>query len=448
MGVISSKRLVQEEIDALLAPAVDAGRVGLAVSGGIDSMAMLLCFWQWSKACGVGLRVFTVDHGLRAEATQEAQFVADKCAELGLQHQILRWQGQKPKANIQGEARAARYALLEVAARESGCAYLCLAHHRQDQAETFLSRLARGSGVEGLAAMRVVSRHGTGEVPLFRPFLHVARERLKATLQAYGWEFVQDPSNENRQYERVRLRQSLGDLAQLGLSEARLDKTARAIGRAADALAFYRQKAERELCQWHAAGFVQLDCAGLKELPKEIALRLLASLLRRVGGARYTPRLVQVERLLLALCDTRAFSGCALAGVELRPFTDQTESRVLLCREIGRCGINPLQLAEGESGVFDRRFRITARVPLRVDAFCLSDFSALGVPAPRELGLPWPKQAFNGAPLLVLADGSRYLPWYGAQGVVLHNGGRRDTSTWPADIRPVDVERDLRSSGD
>lgn len=193
-----------------LAPLVAPDRtIGLAVSGGPDSLALLLLA---AEARPLRVEAATVDHALRNGSRAEAEMVAQVCDRLGVPHYILTasW-NEKPQTAIQERARAMRYRLLGEWARERKISALLTAHHLDDQAETFLMRLARGAGVKGLAGMRRVSRAPAGAITIVRPLLGWRHSELEAVCSAAGLEPVEDPSNEDQQFERVRMRKVLGE---------------------------------------------------------------------------------------------------------------------------------------------------------------------------------------------------------------------------------------------
>lgn len=192
------------DIDALIPT---SARIGIAVSGGPDSLALLLL------AAGVrpsSIEAATVDHALRPESRNEAETVARICERIGVPHTILTadWP-ERPESAIQERARAMRYRLLGEWAREHGLDVLATAHHLDDQAETLLMRLARGAGVRGLAGMRPASRTPDNSVALVRPLLGWSHAELQAVCAAAGVEPLRDPSNEDARFERVRVRQML-----------------------------------------------------------------------------------------------------------------------------------------------------------------------------------------------------------------------------------------------
>ncbi len=218
------------EAAQLFAGFADAPALVLAVSGGPDSMALMWLAARWRKARGKGPRLVavTVDHGLRPEAAREARAVKHAARNLDLAHRTLRWRGDKPATGVPEAARAMRYRLLARAAKAAGASHILTAHTRDDQAETLLMRLLRGSGIAGLAAMAAVSeREG---LLLARPLLDVSKARLIATLKAAQLDFADDPTNRDPAFTRPRLRALMPALAAEGgdaRNLARLAGTAR-----------------------------------------------------------------------------------------------------------------------------------------------------------------------------------------------------------------------------
>ncbi|MBI5110357.1 MAG: tRNA lysidine(34) synthetase TilS [Rhodovulum sp.] len=274
--------------------------VVLAVSGGPDSTALLVLAARWRAALAAGPRLVaaTVDHGLRPGSGDEALAVGRLAGDLGIAHHILRWTGEKPAAGLQAAARAARYRLLAVAAREAGARHVLTGHTRDDQAETVLFRLARGSGLAGLAGMARVAPlplpAGDDREPallLVRPFLDVPKARLVATLAAAGIACADDPSNRDPRFTRSRLRALLPGLAAEGLTAPRLARLADRMRRADAALEAAVERLAADLAVADLAGFglaggdgvVRLDAAGWARAPAELRLRLLGRLIDRVG---------------------------------------------------------------------------------------------------------------------------------------------------------------------
>ena len=278
----------------------------LAVSGGPDSTALMLLAARWRKALKAKpkLIAITVDHGLRKEAKREAAAVGRLARKLGIAHRTLRWSGTKPKTGLQAAARAARYRLLAGAARKANAAHILTAHTRDDQAETVLIRMSRGSGVSGLAAMARISPlpgDGEGQIKLVRPLLDIPKARLIATLRAAKVPFADDPSNRDPRFTRARLRALMGELAAEGLDARRLSLLARRLKRADLAIEAAVDRAESELALHPSApGAIAFDAAGYARLPGEIALRLIGRALAK-SGDEGPVELAKLEALMAAL---------------------------------------------------------------------------------------------------------------------------------------------------
>lgn len=315
------------------------GPVGVAVSGGGDSVALLVLLAE----TGASLRAVTVDHGLRAESGAEAARVAALCAGLGVPHAVLRWQ-QRPTGNLQAAARAARYRLIGDWARDGGLSTVALGHTLDDQAETFLLRLARGSGVDGLAAMSVRSRRDG--LTYWRPLLAVGRQALRAELEARGIGWSEDPSNEDARFDRIRLRRLLPQLAAAGLTPERLAETARGMQRSRACLERETAALARNVAAPRASGAVRLHRAGLAAAPAELRLRLLSHVLRWISGAPYRPRLRSLERFSAAVLAGRA---ATLRGTLARPLGSQD---IEITREPSAMPLGPA------GGGYDGRWRV------------------------------------------------------------------------------------------
>lgn len=344
----------QEFASALerLGPFEGRPHLAVAVSGGADSLALALFAAPWARKRGGRVTALTVDHGLRPEATAEARRVGRWLRARGTEHRIIAWHGTKPEANIQAAARAARYALLSGWCARHGVLHLLLAHHADDQAETYLLRLARGSGVDGLSAMAPVLE--LPSVRVLRPLLDIPRARLEAALRQAGQEWVDDPTNRDRDHARVRMRQLLPSLSEEGLTGARLARTAGRLARARTTLEATVADMLAETVMLHPAGFCRLDRVKLVAAPPEIALRVLARVLRTVGGTAYPPRLENLERLFAELSRPGA-RGRTLAGCRLLPWRDS----LLVCREMhATAGKVPVA---GGRAVWDARFEIEMR---------------------------------------------------------------------------------------
>lgn len=311
---MSGDALLDRVIAALAPGRFD--RLGVAVSGGGDSLALLHLLAEWRAAGGPQLAAVTVDHGLRAEAAAEAEAVAQVCAGLGVPHHVLRWQGWDRRGNLQDAARRARQRLIADWAAGQGIGAVALGHTADDQAETVLLRLARGSGVDGLAGM-AAQRRAQGVLWL-RPLLDVRREALRDWLRARGIGWADDPSNDDPRFDRVKARRALAMLAPLGIDVQGLLDTAARMRMARDALAQAAQAAARSLAR--IDGGDVLLAPGFAALPEETRLRISAHALRWIGGGDYRPRLSAL-RAALQVGKPATLAGCLLlpeAGGGLR----------------------------------------------------------------------------------------------------------------------------------
>lgn len=346
------------DLAALFRPLEMSRGLVVAVSGGSDSTALLhlIARWRSNGHAGLPILVATVDHGLRSGAADEARAVADMAATLGLPHRTLIWQGDKPTSNLQGAARVARYRLLSRAARAFGADTIVTAHTEDDQAETFLLALQRGSGVYGLGGMRPMRR--MADLTVARPLLSVSRARLRAMLIVEGIRWFEDPSNDNARFARVRLRQNRAALDALGLSISGLAATATRMARAADALDGAVDALVARSSEVFLGGIIRVDPVALLDAPDEIRLRTFARLLTSLSGASYVPRFERLERLSEAI-ETRVRSGetlqRTLSGVTVR----LDRGGLLLFREAGREGFPAAVIHPGETIEWDSRIRVS-----------------------------------------------------------------------------------------
>jgi len=303
----------------------------IAVSGGPDSTALLVLAARWRAARkrGPALLAVTVDHGLRPESAREARAVKRLAGKLGVRHRTLRWTGSKPATALQEEARRVRYQLLAAAARGAGAPCVLTAHTLDDQAETVLLRMARGSGLSGLGAMArqtllpVTGLHTTGAshkkaaiyksaIFLVRPLLDLPKARLIATLAAMGISFVDDPTNRDPRFTRPRLRDLMPALAAEGLDARRLallarrlrraDATIEAAVEAATAVVTETCSNTRTDTSLAKRGPFSMDAEKLCGLPAEIALRVLGRAIAQAGDEG-PPQLGKLEALHAALHD-------------------------------------------------------------------------------------------------------------------------------------------------
>ena len=337
----------------LFAPVAGEPAIGLAVSGGADSLALMLLAQRWA-ASGPAPRllVYSVDHRLRPEAADEVAMVLDVAHRLGLDARVLAWTAPKPQSGLQEAARTARYRLISEAMKADGVTVLLTAHHRSDQAETVLMRLAHGSGVEGLKGMRALSQ--VEGLRVFRPLLDVDREALRGVVVEAGLTPVEDPSNSDSSYERVRWRQLMPQLAELGLDAdalvgfaERMADTDKVLTRLADA-------AFTELVQLDGFGAARIDGDRFNALGAAVGTRVLGRLLNIVGGRQKPRALGQVERLRAQIAEGSLPRSTTLCGCVVR----LKEGAVAVAREPGRSLPPDAVVAPGGELVWDERFRI------------------------------------------------------------------------------------------
>jgi len=319
----------------------------LAVSGGSDSMALAVLAQRWTRRRQGRCIALIVDHGLRTESAAEARLVGRRLRALGIAHRILRWTAPKPATGIQAAARSARYALLTGWCCRHGALQLLTAHQADDQAETVAMRLAHGSGEVGLAAMPLVAaRDG---VRLVRPLLALRRDALRALLSAHKVDWVDDPSNEDLRFERIRLRRTLAPSA-----------TRKLLARAA-AAGDFRQAQDDAVADLLASvralpeGWLTMPLATFAGAPLPVAHAALEQCLLAVSGAEHAPRGESLERLLTELRRPASFRGRTLGGCRILRW----RGSLAICRELA--AIAPSMPAANRLELWDGRFELRFR---------------------------------------------------------------------------------------
>jgi tRNA(Ile)-lysidine synthase len=384
--------------------------LALAVSGGPDSLALmhLAAGWRAESGSRPALSVLTVDHGLRAGSRDEALTVARMASALGLPYAILSWEGGGAQtASLQARARAARYDLMAAFCHAHDIPALVTAHTQDDQAETFLMRLKRGSGLDGLAS--IPEAGAWAGIAILRPLLDMPKARLVATLNERGIGFASDPSNADPRFERARMRASGEALVALGLTPEALALSAQRLRRAREALDHAAQSFLAASSETSEAGYAVIGREALASAPQEIALRALACLIARVGGGEEPVRLAKIEALVAALVDSPE-KPHTLGRCRIEPVS----GRLGIFREIRANGLPVARLEPGERMLWDNRFRIELgrdeREPVTVRG--LGDFgframrdrsdvaSSLPRLAVRTLPGCWRGEDFIGVPVL------------------------------------------------
>lgn len=297
--------------DATLRAALGAdlpARLGIAVSGGSDSLALLSLLREIPE---ISLSVATVDHGLRPEAATEASHVAALCAGWGLEHSTLEWRAWDGRGNLQDTARRARYALLADWARMLRLDAVALGHTRDDQAETVMMALARGAGVDGLSAM--AARHERHGMVFLRPCLDISRDSLRDHLRRRKLAWAEDPGNGDPAFERVRVRRALGTLAEAGIDPEKIADLAprmQATRAALDAALGVMLGEQIET----VAGAIRLPRAALQNLPEVLAHRFCRAAIRWVSGRERGIRHAPLSEFSAQACNggKMTLGGCVV----------------------------------------------------------------------------------------------------------------------------------------
>jgi len=288
------------------------GPVAVAVSGGGDSVALLHLLHRAALERGRRLFAVTVDHGLRPEAAAEAAGVARLCADLDIPHQSLRWDRGAISGNLMDQARQARRKLIADWAKAQGIGCIALGHTADDEAETVLMALARASGLDGLAGMRRVWQ--LDGLRWMRPLLGHDRAELRRYLRRHGIAWVDDPSNDNPQFTRVRARAALAALAPLGITAQAIATSANHLKLAQNALQdMLRRFVAREVVE--AGGALQIPQAAFQDLPQDLQRRLLNAAIDWLSAAAYPARGAKQRTLLAAVTAGKA---ATLAGCRFR----------------------------------------------------------------------------------------------------------------------------------
>lgn len=367
--------------------------VAVGVSGGADSLALVLLLRDWAAARGGSVLALTIDHRLRPESGAEAEQVAAWMAQRGVAHAVIPWIGEKPASGIQDGAREARRRLLAERCRDEGLLHLALAHHRDDQAETVLLRLARGSGPDGLAGMPAIRYEGA--VRVIRPLLALPHSRLVATCLAAGQPWLEDPSNLNPAFARGRLRGAASVLAGEGLTAERVVDTAARCASLRSHLDEGTALLLAEAVALRPEGWALVDEAILRAAPAELGRRALGRLLTTVGGGSRVPRSQAVDRLYGVLFDAeggwdgggRTLGGCVVL---------RRRGALVIAREPA-AAVDCPAVAPGREVLWDGRFTVS----LAADVPAGLSVARLGDEGWREIAAARPQTALSDLPVPV-----------------------------------------------
>ncbi|PCI87198.1 MAG: tRNA lysidine(34) synthetase TilS [Hyphomicrobiales bacterium] len=295
--------IADQKIHDSLAGFIHSGdeMIAIAVSGGGDSMALLLAMHHYIQKLSLSVKLvaLTVDHKLRADAAIEAEQVAQWCQNLGIEHHILAWQFEQiPSSGVQQKARDARYQLMGGFCTARCINKLFVGHNLEDNAETFLMRLKRGAGLRGLGSIaQAMQRDVNGYlIEIVRPFLSLKRADLRHYLEQYEQAWFDDVSNLNEKFERVQIRKFLTENGVLA-SES-VAQSASRLARADDALEFYLEEFWKAKVEFLPLGIAHVKVSDFAALPEELQLRLLARLIWTIGGQDNPPRWQKIEYLL------------------------------------------------------------------------------------------------------------------------------------------------------
>ncbi|MDM8335418.1 tRNA lysidine(34) synthetase TilS [Wolbachia pipientis] len=306
-----------------------SNKVAVAVSGGVDSITLLHLMTNWAKKRHLSFPItLTVNHGLRPESQGEAEFVVNYAKELGVKESfILNWEKQNVKGNVQSQARKARYKLLTEWCKDNDVEHLLIAHHKDDQAETFLLRLERGSGIDGLSSMDY--RSIFNGVYVFRPLLNLSRSEIEKYANFHQLKWIEDRSNQDLKYRRTLYRNLLKASDNQEILTERICLTALHMKRAAKALTHYTKLAFNDCVNVHDFGYIEIKLSEFYKLPEEIALRLLLYSIMVISSKHYKPRynsLIAIFNKILRKDDN---VHCTLSECEIRKYRES----ILVIRE-------------------------------------------------------------------------------------------------------------------
>ncbi len=370
---------------------IDDKPIALAVSGGPDSTAMMQIAALSKKLKNNNVTVIVVDHGLREESKNEANIVGQNAKLLGFKFKILKWDGVKPKTRIQEIARKTRYKLMTSWCKKKGIEKLFLAHHLDDQVETFLMRLGKGSGVDGLAVMNYVTE--ISSLKLVRPFLEIPKTRFIKILSITNLEWISDPSNFNSDYKRSRIRKILPILSKEGINSKQIGLVIKRMRSAKDALNTQTNILLKKYLSNvdNVAYFLNKEL--LKDVKeKEILLRVLEKIFMNISGSIYPPRRNKLENIISWILKNNNIKAKTLTGVVVR----KRKSELIFYREPDDCyksvNIRPLT---SRYSCWDDRFFLKANKSNDLQIRALGD---VGIKILKEEKI-LKRQGFQNVPL-------------------------------------------------
>ena len=323
--------------------------LGVAVSGGSDSLSLLYLINSWSNKKNLKIVILTVDHNLRNGSADEALYVGELCNKLGLIHKTLFWDHKDIEGNLSASAREARYRLMQNSIPSD--AILITGHTLDDQAETFLMRLRRGSGVDGLASMAEQSylSFGNDGITIFRPLLDFERQTLRKILKFYKVDWIEDPTNNDQSFERVRVRDLLARFVEIGIDKNTIGRTALLMQSAKTALNHFASDCYEKFGSCDN-GDIIFDFSEFSKQPLDVKRRLISAAQKWISNQKYRPRLSQVDALINSIDEKVTFSGsgtiCYFHNNSIR-----------ITREANAC---VCEIEASNDVIFDRRWKLIA----------------------------------------------------------------------------------------
>ena len=369
-------------------------KIAIAVSGGVDSMVLMNLAKESDFLNDKNVFILVVDHGLRAESKQEAKFVKNEAKKLDFPTRILKWKGSKPNKRIQEEARNKRYSLLINFCRENNINNLYLAHHLDDQIETFLFRMFRGSGLQGLTSFS--SSYERNGLTLIRPLIDTPKSELISYARRKKINWVEDPSNENQKYDRVKLRKVLPLIYKEGFDKKVFLKSVKKLRLANQAL----DQITKEFVLQYVIINKNISVFIKQELfltaPEDVQLRVLQNTIRIFSGERYySPNYLKILNLMNWARNDNDISAKTLGGTIFR----KRKGGLILYKEVKKLNdIKPIKLSKSKYKAWDNRFLIKINKSVKGEISYLGNEGVKILKSKKILG----KKGFNGIPLTAL----------------------------------------------
>lgn len=328
---------------------IPEGGIGVGVSGGGDSLALLLLSAEWADHNNRSLKAVTIDHGLRVDTPSECKYVEEISNHFNVEHTTLKWL-DKPSGNLQNSARNARHELFLGWTKRNKLSVVLLGHTLDDNAETVMMKLIRGSGIDGLTG--ISKNKKINGLAISRPLLNTSREQLRQYLKVKNISWIDEPSNFDERFERIKVRNFLPKLSNIGLTPDKLVALAGHMDRAKDALNWEVSRFAQQYVQQKSWGDLEIKFEEFIKIPKEYQLRLLSGALRWISGKIYRPRFRSLERLLGAITSSSLGPGMCLMGC----VTKHEEGGIRISRELA--AIPQPILAVKPEYIWERRWQL------------------------------------------------------------------------------------------